>query len=274
MSSKFKFLITSVAVIGLNASVVYASTVSYTIKSGDSLYSIASQYHTTVQEIKAVNHLDSSLIYPGHVLMIPTPDASSPISPSNASYAIVQPGQSLWSISQAHNISLSQIEAWNHLSGSSILHVGQKLVVSGGSDGGSIIASSRSGSPDPSMAVSVRNLEVVQFSEKFLGVPYVWGGTSPAGFDCSGFTQYVYAHFGVYLGRTSYDQINDGTPVSIDNLAPGDLLFFSTDGPGASHVGLYVGNGEFINAAGNSVRYDSLSNSYWSSHYIGARQIS
>lgn len=91
------------------------------------------------------------------------------------------------------------------------------------------------------------NSDVVAYAYNFLGTPYLWGGTSPSGFDCSGFTQYVYAHFGVGLGRTTYEQINDGSPVSRDQLQPGDLVLFgSSSNP--HHMGIYVGNGMYIHA--------------------------
>lgn len=120
---------------------------------------------------------------------------------------------------------------------------------------------------------SALGVEVTQFAQRFIGTPYVWGGQSPQGFDCSGFVKYTYQHFGVTLNRSSFGQFDQGTSVSRHDLMPGDLVFFSTDGPGASHVGIYVGGSRFINAAGSSVRIDSLSTGYWGGHYIGARHL-
>ncbi|MCL6444341.1 MAG: C40 family peptidase [Alicyclobacillus sp.] len=114
---------------------------------------------------------------------------------------------------------------------------------------------------------------LLKYAETFIGTPYVWGGTSPSGFDCSGFTQYVFAHFGVNLNRTSEDQFAQGIPVSQSDLQPGDLVFFSTYAPGATHVGIYMGNGMMIDAEDSGVIITSMSNSYWASRYIGARQV-
>ena len=102
---------------------------------------------------------------------------------------------------------------------------------------------------------------VIAYASNFLGVPYVWGGTSPSGFDCSGFTQYVFAHFGVNLPRVSESQQNVGTLVSRANLQPGDLVFFGTP---AHHVGIYVGNGNMINAphTGAVIRVQSLNSDF------------
>ena len=115
---------------------------------------------------------------------------------------------------------------------------------------------------------------LIAFAEQFLGTPYVWGGTTPSpGFDCSGFVQYVYKHFGINLNRTSEMQYNEGTPVAYSNLKPGDLLFFHTYTSGASHVGIYIGNGVMIDSSSYGVAYDDITYSYWSSRYLGARRV-
>jgi cell wall-associated NlpC family hydrolase len=105
---------------------------------------------------------------------------------------------------------------------------------------------------------------------QYLGVPYHWGGSSPSGFDCSGLVSYVFAQIGVSLPHSSYAQFNMGSPVSIGQLQPGDLVFFS----GASHVGIYIGGGSFIHAphTGDVVKISSLSG-YYASAFIGGRRI-
>jgi len=96
-------------------------------------------------------------------------------------------------------------------------------------------------------AIAISSNNIIAYASNFLGIKYLWGGTSPStGFDCSGFTQYVFAHFGIRIGRTTSDQINNGFGVSRSDLQPGDLVLFGTNGP--SHVGIYVGNGTYINA--------------------------
>ena len=110
------------------------------------------------------------------------------------------------------------------------------------------------------------------FARSLVGSHYRYGGTSPStGFDCSGLAMYVYAHFGISLPRTSYAQFDVGTHISYNELAPGDLVFFSTTSPGASHVGIYIGGGEFVAADtyATGVQIDSFS-SYWLSHFVGA----
>ncbi len=117
---------------------------------------------------------------------------------------------------------------------------------------------------------------IVGLAMKYQGAAYVFGGNSPAtGFDCSGFVQWVYGQFGISLPRTSFGQWNVGTHVSEDALQPGDLVFFTTEGVFANHVGIYLGNGEFISAAtpGQGVVVQSLTSSYFAQAYDGAVQV-
>jgi len=106
---------------------------------------------------------------------------------------------------------------------------------------------------------------------RYVGVPYSWGGSSPSGFDCSGLVAYAYSQVNVSMPHSSYAMYNMGSPVSQANLSTGDLVFFDTDGAGASHVGIYLGGGQFVDASGSHVQVNSLSG-YWASHYIGARR--
>lgn len=115
---------------------------------------------------------------------------------------------------------------------------------------------------------------IIATSKQYLGVPYLYGGTTPAGFDCSGFVQYVFAKNGITLPRVSRDQYKVGTSVSYSNLRPGDLVFFSLAKNGVvDHEGIYVGNGQFINAASSKGVTIYTLGSYWNSVYIGAKRI-
>lgn len=108
--------------------------------------------------------------------------------------------------------------------------------------------------------------QIVEYAKEFLGVPYVYGGSTPRGFDCSGFVQYVYAHFDIFLPRVSYSQMNVGTAVSVNELEPGDLLFFR----GGGHVGIYVGDDMYIHSprTGRSISIDPLDRSVYAARRV------
>ena len=125
-------------------------------------------------------------------------------------------------------------------------------------------------------AVSITGSQILAEAKKYLGTPYVSGGASPSGFDCSGFTYYVLKQLGYSPYRTVADQYQHGTAVSKANLQAGDLVFFAnTAGSGLSHVGIYAGNGQFIHAPNSrsTVSYSDLTSGYWAEHYYGARRI-
>lgn len=117
--------------------------------------------------------------------------------------------------------------------------------------------------------------QLLQMAKGYIGVPYVWGGTSPSGFDCSGFTHYVYLKNGITISRTTELQYNQGTWISKSALRPGDLVFFTTYKPGPSHVGIYLGNGQFIHASSGAgkVTISDINKAYYAERYIGAKRI-
>lgn len=114
---------------------------------------------------------------------------------------------------------------------------------------------------------------MVQTAKNFIGTPYVWGGTSPNGFDCSGFIQFVYQEQNISIPRTVRDIWNFASPIEQPSI--GDLVFFETYQPGPSHLGIYLGDGNFIHAgSSNGVEISNMNNTeYWQSRYIGAKRI-
>ena len=118
----------------------------------------------------------------------------------------------------------------------------------------------------------VRN--VMRAAYSVIGTPYVFGGTTPYGFDSSGFTQYAFARAGVYIPRLADSQFYSGRQISMSQLRPGDLIFFTTYEAGASHVGIYVGNSNFIHAGTSTgVTVSSAFTGYWGARYYGACRV-
>lgn len=128
------------------------------------------------------------------------------------------------------------------------------------------------------LAAGPQAAHVVNLARQYLGTPYQWGGATPKGFDCSGLAKFIYARVGVNLPRTSEEQFNAGRAVNIQQLQPGDLVFFKgTHGAAndVSHEGIYIGGGRFIHAphTGDVVKISNLSDSYYQQHFAGARRV-
>ena len=119
--------------------------------------------------------------------------------------------------------------------------------------------------------------QIAQYALQYVGSPYVYGGSSPSGFDCSGFTTYVMKHFGYSVNRTASGQMDNGTAVDRSQLQPGDLVFFNSGNSSkrATHVGIYTGNGQFVHASTSTtgVIVSDLNSSYYSRTYVGARRL-
>lgn len=249
---------------------------SYTVQPGNTLSGIAAQYHTTVANLVAINHLSNpNVLQVGQVLQVSGAPSQAPSSAptttgSSSSYT-VQPGNTLGQIASQFGVSWQTLAAVNHLSNPNVIQVGQVL---------SIPVSGNTGSSVPVASAPVSFGQAIrQTALSYLGAPYVWGGTSPAGFDCSGLVQYVFDHNGVSIPRTSYAQYAASIKIAKSQLAPGDLVFFSASGPGASHVGIYIGSYPALGysqafveapAPGQTVMVSNLNSTFYTNTYYGA----
>lgn len=258
----------------------------YVIKSGDYLGKIAREFKVTVAQLKSWNNLSSDLIYPGQKLKVqatatpntpaappvvnqPTPPANpAPVTPpSNTEDAgtgeyVIKSGDTLGKIAAQYGMTVGQLKSMNGLT-SDLIFPGQKLKVSGQASSGGQSGSSEV-TPDSG---STETSSVVDIARKLIGTPYVWGGSTPSGFDCSGFIYYVYKQADSAMKRYSSEGYYDRS-YYVDSPQVGDLVFFKdTYKSGISHLGIYVGNNEFIHADANGVKITSLNNSYWKEHF-------
>lgn len=258
-------------------------SVTYTIKAGDTLSKIAASHKTTVGAIQRLNNIPGHLIFPGQKLVIsgvpptqtnpapstPPPNSSKP-SPITETYTVVA-GDTLSQIAHRHGISLTQLKNWNNIK-SHMIHIGQVLKVR------NTTVESQPNKPPAvsppqteSAGVTVQN--IINRALSYQGVPYVWGGSTPSGFDCSGYLYYVYSQSGIDVPRTNTVGFH-ARSYEVSNPKAGDIVFFkNTYQKGISHAGIYLGNNRFIHAGGDRVQISSIHDKYWQQHFDSFKRL-
>lgn len=252
-----------------------ASGSTYTVKAGDTLSGIATRHKISLQNLMKWNNLDTTLIFPGNVFVVSKSGNSSgsgnsssgsgntTTKPQNTSVYTVKSGDTLSRIGSQHGVSVANLKKWNNLS-SDLIRIGQKLNVNSSSSS----SGSKPSASKPATNVGYDVNKLVSVAKGQTGVGYAWGGSSPSGFDCSGFIHYAYTNAGKSISRLSTDGYFDRS-FYVDTPQVGDLVFFSgTYRAGISHMGIYIGNNQFIHAGSSTgVTVTSLNDSYWSKHF-------
>ncbi len=264
----------------------------YTVKTGDSLYKISKSFGVSLEVLKKVNGLDGDEIKPRQVILIPTEgekrrEAVVKKHSVETKPYLVRKGDSLNSISKSLGLSVEEIKRLNRLP-SGTLKVGQVLILSrteaeekeeesGDFEGATIEKLSEGASDEQEAAEPLakwnnseeRNL-FVRVVKTFLGVPYRLGGSTLKGIDCSAFVKKIYAIFNIHLPRTAKEQFYIGKKIGKGELEQGDLVFFKTRRPNNAHVGIYIGNNEFVHASylRREVKVDNLDAPYFSTHFL------
>lgn len=239
------------------------STVSYTVKSGDTLWGIARTHGLSVSTLKSLNRISSDTIYPGQKLKVKgSANTAVPSLPASTGSYTIQRGDTLSGIASRHNLSVSQLKALNNLT-SDIIYAGKTIKVSGAA------ASKPAESQVAAQSTSKVN-ELISEAKKYIGSPYKWAGSTPAGFDCSGYLNYVYGKAGISIPRTVASIWSATKHVASPKV--GDLVFFETYQSGPSHAGIYLGDYKFIHAGSSrGVEISDMNNSYWKPRYLGAK---
>lgn len=256
------------------------SASTYTVKSGDYLSKIGAKFNISVAQIKDLNNLSSDMIHVGQVLKVSGKASSKPStskpnpkpnkkpstnqgSSSSSSTYKVQSGDYLSKIAAKFGTTVAKIKQLNGLQ-SEMIHVGQVLKVKGTattpnkpSGGGTV----QVGKPSANAGSLIGN------AKKFIGVPYAWAGSNPNGFDCSGYIYYTFNMSGKSIPRVNAKGYH-ALATKINNPSPGDIVFFAgTYTTGISHLGIYLGNGQFIHAGNDGVEISSLNQGYWKNHF-------
>lgn len=263
-----------------------SATTTYTVKSGDTLSKIASLHKTTVSKIQELNKISGHLIFPGQKLTVsgaaapaaPAPAVTAPKPPAAAApaptvgtartYTVVS-GDTLSGIAYRNGISVTQLMNWNGLT-SSMIRVGQVLKIENSTAAPS--TTTPVSNPAPPAATNTVG-KIVETAKSLVGTPYVWGGSTASGFDCSGFIFHVYNQAGIKLPRTNTTGY-DARSYDVSSPQVGDLVFFkNTYRAGISHVGIFIGNNQFIHAGGDRVQITSLNDSYWGKHFSGYKRL-
>lgn len=246
----------------------------YTVKNGDTLSTIAWQYGVTVSDLKKWNGLSSDLIYAGQRLTIytteKTEEKNSDGDASSGSEPIiytVKAGDTLSTIAATYGVTVKDLKRWNGLS-SDMIYAGQKLSIFGTLD------QNRQHTGTENVAGQQYDAtKLIHIAKSYIGIPYVWGGSSPNGFDCSGFIYHVFNQAGYAIGRYNSEGYYNRS-YYVSSPRPGDLVFFAnTYKKGISHIGIYLGNNQFISAESSGVKISSLDNSYWKQHFDGFKRF-
>ena len=274
----------------------------YVVKKGDTLSMIASKYRVSVRELKSVNDMRDDKVKVGMRLIIPNSNLSknveskTPVTSDNNKY-VVKKGDSISSIAKRYGVSQVELKRANNIKGNTIesgqllrvpsmINVKDELVIEDikvAKDDTHIkslpeietakaIQSNESSTYENGLTRDV----IISIAKRFLGAPYKFGGNSLIrGLDCSAFVNKVFSFFNVDLPRTAREMYKIGRNVTKGELSAGDLVFFRTYASYPSHVGIYIGDSEFIHAssAAKRVRIDNMNQSYYRKRYIGAKRI-
>ncbi|MFJ7921328.1 LysM peptidoglycan-binding domain-containing protein [Lysinibacillus fusiformis] len=269
-----------------------AEAATYTVQKGDTLSKIAQNHQVTIADIMKWNNLSKDTIYVAQQLDIQkqaTSDSKKPSVPSTSSKPTttshtVAKGDTLSKIAKQYNVTIKDIMNWNKLEKDTI-YIGQVLKMSPGAvipEGDSIHnnVTSDAGTPskvtsnDPTTNGQAIYKKTVEVANTLVGTPYLYGGNTPVGLDCSGFIFYAFNQGGLKIGRASSEGYFNGHTTSVQNPVPGDLVFFeNTYKEGISHMGIYLGDNKFVHAGTDGVEISDVTYPYWSSKLVAYKRF-
>ncbi|MEY9980550.1 LysM peptidoglycan-binding domain-containing protein [Lysinibacillus sp. RC79] len=273
-----------------------AEAATYTVQKGDTLTKIAQNNKITIQDIKSWNNLTNDMIYVAQKLEVSkqaTNDAvkpsnpsttkpTTPAKPTTVSHTVVK-GDSLSKIAKQYNVTIKEIKDWNGLTTDNIF-IGQVLKLSpvasvpesdtvhnnGSADAGTSTVTSK----DPTANGQAVYKKTVDVANSLVGTPYLYGGNTSEGLDCSGLIYYAFNQGGLKIGRDSSEGYFYGNTTQVKNPIAGDLVFFqNTYKDGISHMGIYIGNNKFVHAGADGVEISDVTYSYWSTRLVAYKRF-
>jgi len=242
----------------------------YVVRSGDSICSIVERTGVDSDALLEANGLGcDDVIHPGQELIVPGTEAADDTSSTARDVEkvevvyVVQRGDTLSEIATAYGVSVQTIAEANGIPDPNLIRVGRRLTIPGATERAN--AGDGIGADNP----------FVRSALQYRGVPYRYAGMTTRGMDCSGLVARVLGLHGIEAPHNSRAQYELGTSVPVDELQAGDLVFFHTTRPGISHVGIYLGDSQFIHASsgGGRVKVDRLDRGYYHSRLVGARRV-
>ncbi len=269
-----------------------AEAATYTVQKGDTLSKIAQNHQVSIQDLKKWNNLSKDTIYVAQKLEV-TKQANgeaakpskptAPAQPTLVTHTVIK-GDTLSKIAKQYNVTLNDIKKWNGLEKDTI-YIGQVLKISPVAvipEGDTIHnpvtpdtgTSSTVTTKDPTANGQAIYKKIVETANKLVGTPYLYGGNTPEGLDCSGFIFYAFNQGGLKIGRDSSEGYYSISTTHVKNPVAGDLVFFeNTYKEGISHMGIYLGNNKFVHAGTEGVEISDVTYSYWSSRLVAYKRF-
>ena len=271
-----------------------AQAATYTVQKGDTLSKIAQSHQVTIQDLKKWNNLSKDTIYVAQKLEITKqqatetvkpskPTTPTPPKPTTAVHTVVK-GDTLSKIAKQYNVTLKELKDWNGIENDKI-YIGQVLKISPVAvipEGDTIHNNGTADKDKPSKVTTTDPTangqaiykKTVEVANALIGTPYLYGGNTPEGLDCSGFIYYAFNQSGLKIGRDSSEGYFNSSTTQVKNPVPGDLVFFeNTYKDGISHMGIYLGNNKFIHAGTDGVELSDVTYSYWSTRLVAYKRF-